>query len=213
MLWLKRALRFGQNSSHRLAPRYTLPSNVDSVERTLVGGRTFDSYQEILRWSASFRRAHPLTTVLAATDTRNLVVGLAQDRVKLARVYLHLMWHREGFLLLFRSETEYIPHHALGLPGLDISQLFRESALVCRRREGLSAQDGRGLMVSMAVARRPRKSQNNDIRTKFSYHPYNIRQHFLPSPFGQGFIGGFGVTEVDRPAKELLGAIYMARSE
>src|ERR1700732_889572 len=100
-----------------------------------------------------------------------------------------------------------------GLPRLQVSELFRETLGVGRRRKGFLAYNRGRLMLPMPVARRAREPQHDDVGSELADDPNRVRENLFATPLGQGLLSGLRKTEVDGAGEELLGAVDAAGGE
>ena len=99
--------------------------------------------QEILGGSFAFSRAHPLAAMQTAGHAGNLVVGMAEHGIVVARIDDDAVRHFFDFFALLFGERAWIPHQTLGLPGLDPLQLFRKSLCIGGGRRTLLCPESR----------------------------------------------------------------------
>src|SRR5471030_2751167 len=100
-----------------------------------------------------------------------------------------------------------------GAPWLDILQLFGKAGCIGCRGEGFMAQNGRSLVLAVAIARRAAESANDHVGPVAPDHPNHIRKNAVVTPFLQSFSRGPGETEVDGAGEELFGSIDLARGQ
>ena len=67
--------------------------------------------------------------------------------------------------------------------------------------------------MAMSVAVFRRETRHDEIGSKFSDHPHDVRENLFPIPDAQGFLRRFGKTEVVRAGEELPAVIDPPRGE
>ena len=149
--------------------------------------------------------------VHGTTEHSQLLVGVAQHRVELARVHPA----RLGPLAGRHSEKgrKLGEHHPFGLPRPHPLKLLRETARIARGTERLLAEDSGGLVVPMPIARRSAEPQHDHIRAIPPDYPHHVGEDPFPPPFLERLGGRTRETEIDGAGEELLGAIDPPRRQ
>src|SRR5262249_30394280 len=95
------------------------------------------------------------------------------------------------------------------LPRLNIFELLGELGWVGGRRECLFAQDRRGLVLPVTVARGAAEAQNNHIGTVAPDDPDDIGKDAIVAPLLQSLLGRARETEIDCAREELLRTVNL----
>ena len=111
------------------------------------------------------------------------------------------------------AAEERVPDDAFGLPHWRVLQLIGEALGIGGGMERLFGQDGGGLVVAVAVARRAGEREHDDVGPEAANAPDDVGENLVAAPFLQGLLGRLRETEVDGAGEVLLGAVDAARHQ
>ena len=184
-----------------------IPGGVNSVEQVSLRDIAGESDKRVLGRAAPFGRTHSLAAVFIAAQAGNFAVRLTENRIVFTGIEFDAVRHGRRFLLLFRSEGESIEHQARSVPGLDVLQLFRKFCGVGGGKVSFLAENGRGLMLAVSIARCAGEAEHHDIGLIAADHPDHVGENGVVAPFLDGFFGGFREAEINGAREELFGSV------